>query len=327
MPGDATLLARDFPHDDFDAEIAEEALTGLLASRKTLPPKLFYDEEGCRLFGEITRLPEYYVTRTERSLLADVAPAVAALVPPRTALVEYGASDEAKAEYLLETMVAPAAYVPIDVAAPALAEMAARLAKRRPFLPVQPVAADFLRPLVLPAALSGVKRLGFFPGSTFGNLEPSLGREFLAAVRATLGKEAVGFLVGIDLRKDPALLLPAYDDAAGVTAAFNLNLLIRLNREARGDFVPAQFAHRVIWNDTESRIEMHLESLCDQEARIDGQAIRFARGETIHTENSYKHTEPGFAALAQEAGWRVRHRWTDKQGLFALMLLDADYVQ
>lgn len=301
-------------------DVAALALEGLLAPRKTLPPILFYDEEGCRLFRRITELPEYDLTRTERALLRDILPQIAAAAPAGAALVEYGASDEAKAVLLLDALRAPRAYVAIDTAAAALAALAARLGRTRPGLAVQTLAGDFLRPLALPAAVAGLPRLGFFPGSTIGNLEPAAARRFLRQVRQTLGADAL-FLVGVDLRKDPAVLVRAYDDAEGVTAAFNRNLLRRLNREAAAEFDLDAFAHRATWNAEEGRIEMHLVSLRAQTVPLAGRTIRFAAGETIHTENSYKHTPDGFARLAETGGWRTRQVWTDPQNRFALHLL------
>lgn len=307
----------------FDRAIADAALPGLLAAQKTLPAKLFYDEEGCRLFGEITRLPEYYLTRTELALLREVAGAAVASVAPGSALVEYGGSDETKAGLLLDAGSGRfAAYAPIDLAAGALTALAARLRRRRPGLAVYPVVADFLDAFALPHAVAVMPRIGFFPGSTIGNLGPAEVVRFLAGARRTLGPGA-RFLVGVDLRKDPALLLPAYDDAQGVTAAFNLNLLQRLNREAGAGFDSAAFAHRAVWNEAEGRIEMHLVSLRQQRVRVAGHEVAFAAGETIHTENSYKHTEAGFQGLAASAGWRPARSWTDAAGLFSLQLLEV----
>jgi L-histidine N-alpha-methyltransferase len=300
--------------------VADAALTGLLQARKTLPAKLFYDEAGCQLFARITELPEYYLTRTERTLLANVGPGVAAAVRRPAVLVEYGASDETKAEMLLGTNIFQA-YVPIDIAAPQLEEMRARLCRHRPELQVCVVPADFMDVAALPTEVPPLPRLGFFPGSTIGNLDPPEARRFLQRARQALGRES-WFLVGVDLRKDPGILLPAYDDAQGVTAAFNRNLLVRLNREAAATFDPGTFAHEVVWNDSASRIEMHLVSLADQYVRVAGQIIRFSRGETIHTENSYKYDAERFATLTEEAGWHCAELWTDPERLFSLHLLE-----
>lgn len=304
-----------------EPDIAALALAGLSARPKTLPPVLFYDDAGCALFYRITGLPEYYLTRTELALLPVIAREIAPLLARPAGLVEYGASDEAKAAFLLDCPGAPfAAYVPIDIAAAALEAMANRARARWPDLAVMPIAADFLTPPRLPPALDGMARLGFFPGSTIGNLDPPAARRFLAGARAALGPEA-RLLVGVDLAKDPSLLLPAYDDAAGVTAAFNRNLLVRLNREAGADFDPAGFDHRALWNAAEGRIEMHLVSRRAQRVRVAGTAIDFAAGETIHTENSYKHSLPGFAALARAGGWTPARVWTDPGQLFSVHLL------
>jgi dimethylhistidine N-methyltransferase len=320
MPNDVGLLAR-----TIDRGLVDLALSGLSRPQKTLPAKLFYDEEGCRLFYRITELPEYYLTRTERALLPQVAPLVLDTVSSGSALVEYGASDEGKAELLLSHDAARpdviAAYVPIDVAMPALLQMRVRLAVSQPRLAVYPIAGDFMDPVKLPAAVAGMPRLGFFPGSTIGNLDPSEARRFLALARVTLGTSS-RFLVGADLHKDPSVLLPAYDDAAGVTAAFNRNMLVRLNREAGAEFDVEAFTHRAVWNDDESRIEMHLVSRKDQTVRVAGQAICFRRGETIHSENSYKYTPDRFTAIAADAGWHCRSMWTDPARLFALYLLE-----
>ena len=304
-------------------DIVGLALAGLTASPKTLPPKLFYDAEGVRLFEAITRLPEYTLTRTERALLARFAPEITGLASENSVLVEYGASDEGKADLLLDA--APGrfrAYLPIDVAAGALDDMARRLRAARPDLAVHPFCGDFLQPLVLPPSVDGLARFGFFPGSTIGNLDPQAARAFLAEAAKTLGPGA-WLVVGFDLRKSPALMVPAYDDAEGVTAAFNLNVLHRLNREAAADFRPDLFRHRALWNDAEGRIEMHLESRVRQVVHLAGTAVDFAEGETIHTENSYKHTIPGFQALAAGAGWQPGPVWRDDAATFAIHALRA----
>ena len=302
-----------------DPEIVRMALDGLLAPRKTLPPSLFYDEEGCRLFYRITELPEYYLTRTERGLLAEIGPVVAAEVGPGAVLVEYGASHEEKAGFLLGSPGAFQAYIPIDVAAPELERLRERMAVSHPLVSVQPVVADFMRPVVLPT-LPAAPVLGFFPGSTIGNLEPDAARDFLIRARANLGEDA-RFLLGADLRKAPSVLIPAYDDAAGVTAAFNRNLLVRLNREAGADFDLMAFRHDARWNDAESRIEMHLVSLRDQSVRLGDGLVRFAEGESIHTENSYKHTPERLLGIARDAGWAMLRQWTDPAGRIGHFLL------
>jgi dimethylhistidine N-methyltransferase len=306
------------------AIVADAAISGLLQPQKTLPAKLFYDEEGCRLFQQITELPEYYLTRTELALLEQVAPRVAAGLPGRAVLVEYGASDETKADFLLrerdDSGEVFQAYVPIDVAAPALEQVQARLRRTRPELLVWTLAADFMDFVALPDTVASLQRLGFFPGSTIGNLDPPQARRFLRQVRETLGSDS-RFLIGVDLRKDAAVLIPAYDDAAGVTASFNRNLLVRLNREAGADFDVASFDHRAVWNDEESRIEMHLVSRRDQLVRVGGVTVRFTRGETIHTENSYKYSPEHFVRLAASAGWQALAMWTDPKRLFSLHFL------
>jgi dimethylhistidine N-methyltransferase len=304
-----------------DAVVVQAALPGLLAARKTLPAKLFYDDEGCRLFGEITRLPEYYPTRTELAMLAATAGELLADPPDGSALIEYGGSDETKALYLFDSHPQIEAYVPVDVAAAALVRLAKRLYRSRPGLGVHPVVADFLGPFALPCSVHSRPLIGFFPGSTIGNLDPAQARQFLARVRLSLAGGR--FLVGVDLRKDPAILLPAYDDAQGTTAAFNRNLLHRLNREAGADFDPSAFAHRAVWNAGKSRIEMHLVSERRQLVHVAGRQIRFEPGETIHTENSHKYDVSEFAALAASSGWQSARAWTDPEKLFSLHLLTA----
>jgi dimethylhistidine N-methyltransferase len=304
------------------ADILAAALAGLTATQKTLPAMLFYDDEGCRLFYEITKLPEYYLTRTETQLLRSLG---ASIVPDGfrdATLVEFGGSDEAKARILLDQPNTPFnTYVSIDVAAPALHALQHRLGQSHPNLDVIPIVADFMQPLQLPPL--GSSRMGFFPGSTIGNLDPATATRFLASARESLGREA-WFLLGADLRKSPKRLLPAYNDAAGVTAAFNLNLLRRLNREAGANFDLAAFRHQALWNDGESRIEMHLFSTREQTVHIGGHEITFTEAESIHTENSYKHTPDKLIKIARDAGWDMRHVWKDHAGLFGLFLLRSD---
>jgi len=304
-----------------DPVVAEAALSGLLAARKTLPPKLFYDDEGCRLFREITRLPEYYPTRTELALLRTVAAEALPDLPPGSALVEYGGSDETKALYVLDAIPQLQTYVPVDVAAGALVQVASRLHRSRPGLAVYPVVADFLEPFALPRSVRTRPLVGFFPGSTIGNLDPAHATQFLSTARWSLSDGP--FLIGVDLPKDAAILLPAYDDAQGTTAAFNRNLLHRLNREAGADFDPEGFTHRAVWNARQSRIEMHLVSQEPQVVHVAGHRISFAAGETIHTENSYKYGVAEFAALAASCGWASARVWTDAEQLFSMHLLSA----
>ena len=309
-----------FHSESYSEAVAQEALSGLTLSRKVLPAKLLYDDEGCRLFGEITRLPEYYITRTENVLLSEIAPSLR--VPSGIALVEYGASDETKASILFHWLDI-VAYVPIDIAGPALSSMQRRLASSHQTLKTFPIEADFLSALSLPPEVETLPALGFFPGSTIGNLDPQTAKSFLEQVRVTLGGKSL-FLVGADLRKTVDILIPAYDDGQGITAAFNMNVLVRLNREAAADFDLRNFQHRAVWNDSSGRVEMHLESQIAHKARVAGRTISFAAGETIHTENSYKHTLDGFKKLASSAGWETVQVWTDPKELFSIHLFEAD---
>ena len=316
MPND-TGLVPPLPR----ADIIAAALPGLTAMRKTLPAMLFYDQEGCRLFYRITELPEYYLTRTEMALLPTLPADIVPSGMRDGILVEFGGSDETKARFLLDRPGRPfSAYMPIDVAAESLKAMRVRMARTHPWLRVLPVVGDFMQPLHLPDVAG--QAMGFFPGSTIGNLDPVAAAGFLRSARQSLG-EGARFLLGADLRKSPKVLLPAYNDAAGVTAAFNLNLLRRLNREAGADFDLAGFRHEAVWNDAESRIEMHLISIRDQQVRLADTAIRFREGESIHTENSYKHRRETLIQIARDAGWNLLKVFQDRAGLFAELLLQA----
>jgi L-histidine Nalpha-methyltransferase len=314
---------------DFARSATSEILAGLGQEQKTLPAKLFYDEAGCALFEQITMLPEYYVTRAEMALLEAHAAAVAESAPLGAALVEYGAADEKKAVKLLDSDGADfSAYLPIDIEASILDALAARMRISHPDLPVIPHVADFAAPLSLHESIPGRQGFGFFPGSTFGNFEPEGAIGFLRSARATLaatGRDEPSFLaVGTDLPKPAEILLPAYDDAAGVTAAFNRNILLHVNRLSDANFDPDAFEHQARWNAEDSRIEMHLMSRTRQVAHVAGQTIRLRRGETIHTENSYKLAPQSFINLAREAGWQPVGFWTDPEGLFGLHLLRAE---
>jgi dimethylhistidine N-methyltransferase len=305
------------------AALLADALAGLGAPRKTLPCKWLYDEEGARLFEAITRLPEYYPTRTETAILKACAAEVAGAVGPGAAVVEFGSGSAEKVGILLAALRAPAAYVPVDIAADWLGEAAARVAAAWPAVPVMPVVADFTRPFALPARLPGAAPLlGFFPGSTIGNFDPAGAVAFLALARRVLG-DGSRLLIGADLVKDAAVLEAAYDDAAGVTAQFDLNLLARLNHECGADFDLASFRHRAVWNAAAERVEMHLVSSRPQTVTLAGRRFAFAEGETIHTENSHKYRPDGFARLCARGGWDAERCWTDPARLFSVWLLRA----
>jgi dimethylhistidine N-methyltransferase len=302
--------------DDFEADV----LAGLAKPQKAVPPKYFYDAEGSRLFEAITELAEYYPTRTEIALLRHVAPQIAELISPAAGLVEFGSGASVKTRILLDAAPQIAVYAPIDISGAALDEAAAAIRRDYPKLTVAPLLEDFTRALTLPAAAQGRPVTGFFPGSTIGNFTPQEAKAVLAHARALLGAGS-RFLVGIDVVKAPATLIAAYDDALGVTAAFNKNLLARINRELGADFDLEAFAHRAIWNAEQSRIEMHLESLRDQQVRVAGRTFAFAKGETLHTENSYKFTVERFANLAREAGWTLETSWLSEEPAFAVVSL------
>jgi dimethylhistidine N-methyltransferase len=299
---------------------AEHAIHGLGDFPKWLSAKYFYDEAGSELFEEITRLPEYYPTRTELSILQDHAAEMSAYIPLSAALVEFGAGSSRKARIVIDAAPQLAAYVPVDISAAFLAQEAAAVRRDVPWLAVLPVAADFTRDFDLPQQIRSRPRVGFFPGSTIGNFEPQDAAEFLRQAGRILGHGA-SVIVGVDLIKDKAVLDAAYDDAAGVTAQFNLNILRRMNSELGGDFDLASFRHRAFYNTAEHRIEMHLESLREQTVRVAGRSFAFAEGETIHTENSYKYTVETFRALAESAGWRPSAVWTDARGYFSIHAL------
>jgi dimethylhistidine N-methyltransferase len=300
----------------FEADVLE----GLSRPQKTLAPKYFYDEIGSALFEAICRTPEYYPTRVETALLTKVAAELAPYIAPGAALVELGSGASEKTKLILDAAPTVGLYVPIDISVEALAAAAARIGASYPRLQVAPIAADFTRPFRHTALNGAPSVLGFFPGSTIGNFTPAEARRFLSGAHALLGPRAT-FLIGVDLVKDLDILRAAYNDAAGVTAAFNLNVLARMNRELGGDFQLDRFTHRAIWNADLSRIEMHLESVEGQAVRVAGRVFHFERGETLHTENSHKFTVAAFTALALSAGWRVKTCWTSDDQPFAAFLL------
>jgi L-histidine Nalpha-methyltransferase len=303
-------------------DYTEALLDGLFRTPKRIPAKFFYDAAGSALFEEITALPEYYPTRTELSILTAHAAEMAALIGPDVELVEFGAGALRKVRLLLDKLASPRAYLPIDISGDYLLDVAAVLKDEVHGLRIRPVVGDFTRTIALGPLTQGARaRAGFFPGSTIGNFTRPDAVAFLRQAKQTLN--GGGLLIGVDLVKDPAVLHAAYNDAAGVTAAFNKNLLVRANREADADFDVDAFAHYAPYNPLAQRIEMYLVSLTSQRVQIAGETVLFAQGEAIHTEDSHKYTLDGFRALAAEAGYVPRRVWTDPAELFSVQWLEA----
>ena len=298
----------------------DDVLRGLSAPARTLPPKYFYDARGCALFQRICELPEYYPTRTELAMMRDHAAAMAAMLGKGCSLIEFGSGEGIKTEILISAL-RPARYLPVDIAREALMASAQRIAARHAPLQVTAVCADYLAPLELPRVAVSPRVL-YFPGSTIGNLTPGEALQFLIRSRDIAGPGGA-MLVGVDLKKDPARLYAAYNDAQGVTAAFNLNLLARINRELGADFDLAGFRHVAFYDLSRGRIEMHLESRRAQAVILAGRRFEFAPGERIHTENSCKYGSEEFSALAVAAGFRPQAVWIDPQRLFSVHLLRA----
>jgi L-histidine N-alpha-methyltransferase len=296
-------------------------LAGLARPQKRLPAKYFYDAAGSRLFDRICELPEYYPTRTELGILRRHAPAMAERCGPDCLLVELGAGSLTKVRLLLDHLERPAGYVPVDVSGEYLRAAAVPLAEDYPTLNVVPVVADFTRPFALPS-VPAARRVAFFPGSTIGNFEPGPAQDFLRRAHDLLGAGGA-VLLGVDLRKPKAILDLAYNDPEGYTAQFNLNLLLRLNRELGAQFDLSAFAHRAFYNEAASRIEMHLVSRRAQSVRVAGQLVQFAADETIHTENSYKYTSEQVQQMARAAGFDGVRAWTDPLGWFGVFLLSG----
>jgi dimethylhistidine N-methyltransferase len=301
----------------FAADVAE----ALSQHPKKLSPKYFYDEAGSELFEQITKLPEYYPTRTELGILSERGRDIDAIIPENAALVEFGAGATTKVRLLLNECDF-GAYVPVDISGDFLNAQASELRKDFPGLNVFPVTADFTAPFDLPAEVSAMPKVGFFPGSTLGNFEPHEACAFLRSARAILGKDAL-LLIGIDLEKDEKLLHAAYNDAAGVTGKFNMNVLVRINRELGGDFDLSAFAHRAIYNRERHRIEMHLIAKKPQTVHVLGKSFAFRAGESIHTESSYKYSLERFTALARGSGWEPQASWTDAEKQFSVHALVA----
>jgi dimethylhistidine N-methyltransferase len=307
---------------EVDPAFRRDVLAGLGAPVRAIPARWLYDLKGSELFEEITKLPEYYLTRADAEALELHCPRVAGIVGKGRAVVEFGSGSSAKTPILLRA-VAPSAYLPIDISGEFLRESAEALQIEFPDLPVHPIEADFMRPIRLPEAWDETPKLGFFPGSTIGNMVPATGVDLLRAMRETLGVGA-WLLIGLDRAKDVDTLLAAYDDAAGVTAAFNLNLLERINRELGGDIPLDAFRHRAVWKGSLARIEMHLEAQRPVAFEVAGAQFSMNAGETIHTENSHKYGSRDARLLLTAGGWTVAEERLDGEEQFALYLAKAE---
>jgi dimethylhistidine N-methyltransferase len=303
---------------EVDPVFRHDVLKGLNVRPRAIPARWLYDRQGSALFEAITVLPEYYPTRTERSILTSAINEVAALTGPKRVIVEFGSGSSSKTPILLSKLK-PAAYVPIDISGEFLRESATALSRAFPELPIFPVQADFTRMQSLPEATNGKALLGFFPGSTIGNLAIPAAVDLLRVMAKTLGENSM-LLIGIDRIKDRDVLLSAYDDSKGATAAFNLNLLDRINRELAGSVLVDAFRHVARWNDAEKRIEMHLEATHDVSFEVDGWPFSILKGETIHTENSHKYGPRDARVLLQAGGWCPIAEWTDEDEFFSLIL-------
>jgi dimethylhistidine N-methyltransferase len=316
------LVARSEFKTNPRGEFASAMHTALRTEPRRISPKFFYDALGCELFDQICTLPEYYPTRTELGILTKHAAAMATCIGPQVDLIEFGAGVMTKIRILLSALDAPVSYVPVDIASEHLLEQANALANDFPGLDVHPLAADFTRGFSLPTASDKSRaRVGFFPGSSIGNFAPDQARRFLTAAGQTL--RGGGLLIGVDLIKDPRILHDAYNDSAGITAAFNKNLLARANRELAANFDLDSFDHYAFYNPAASRIEMHLVSTRKQQVSIDSEIFDFEAGQTLHTENSYKYSLAGFEQLAKQAGFVPRQVWCDDQEWFSVHWLAA----
>lgn len=306
-----------------DEQFLKDVVHGLKQTRKQLPCKYFYDERGSVLFTEICKTPEYYITRTELSLLDDILPNVARRVGRNVNIIEYGSGEGLKIRKLLAALDQPKSYTPIDISAEILLCSSKQLKREFPDIQIHPVVADYTAHIDLPEPVDADRmnrRVVFFPGSTISNFDPTEARQFLCKL-GNLLKPGDGLLLGVDLVKSPTRLHDAYNDSAGVTADFNLNLLHRINNELGGDFEPSQFEHYAFYNPEVSRIEMHLISLCAQLVTVGGNQFHFDKGETIHTENSYKYSTERVQELGAECRFSHEHAWTDRQELFSVHYL------
>lgn len=314
------LLECDAP-SEASKNFAFDVIAGLSAREKELSPKYFYDTAGSRLFEEICRTPEYYVTRSETALLRRIAAELSAGIPNDAALVEFGSGDCVKTRLLLDVAPQLSVYAPIDISEETLSEASTKLTRDYPRLIVSPVVEDFTGPFRLPTATEGRPVVGFFPGSTIGNLDHDQAVRFLRATRRALGDRAA-LLVGADLVKNERTLVAAYADSQGLTARFNKNLLLRINRELGGDFDPDAFDHLALWNPRHSRIEMHLVSRKDQIVNAAGHTFGFKSSERLHTENSRKFTVDSFGQLAARGGWSVVNTWISGEPRIAMFRLE-----
>lgn len=297
-----------------------DVVEGLSGPQKTLPCRWLYDERGSDLFEEITRLEDYYPTRAETAILRERQPDLRRFAGAGPVLIEYGAGAGVKTELVLDALAEPRGYVPIDVAHEYLIQTSHRIERRFRSLWVRPIERDFMSAFEMPADMPAGRRVGFFPGSTIGNLEAAEAEMFLSQMLRHVGPDGAA-IVGVDLVKKVETLLRAYDDSKGVTAQFNLNLLARINRELGGDFRLDRFRHTAKWNDMDRAVEMHLLSLTNQWVSIGERRFHFREGETIHTESSRKYDREGFAVLAKRAGWHVSQAWTDSKQMFCVFAL------
>ena len=325
LPSLETTGLQDIVERDADANTdLDEILNGLSEAQKRLSPKFFYDERGSELFDEITRLPEYYPTATERSIMAECVGELAELIGIEASIIEFGAGSSAKIRQLLSSLHEPAVYVPVDISRDFLVAAAKDLAVDFPELEILPVAADFTQPFDLPSPKIMPRRnVVFFPGSTIGNFEPGAALSLLRVMYQEAGEDG-GLLIGVDLQKDAGVLEHAYNDDAGVTAAFNKNMLTHINRVFGANFDVDRFEHTAIYNEDAGRIEMYLISRGEQTVSVSGNTFSFADGERILTEHSYKHTIEGFTSMAAEAGFNLERVWTDRRDYFAVMYLTRD---
>lgn len=325
-PGQEELLNSSIqsPPTVCSGEFYDEVLAGLSGEQKSLPCKYFYDQRGSELFDQICELPEYYPTRTEQAIMDRYAPQMADQIGEGVRLVEFGSGSSTKTRVLLRNLIRPAAYVPLDISEEHLLGTAEGLRAQFPDLEILPLVADFTKPFTLPdSTLPAEHTAVYFPGSTIGNFRREEAADLLKQIAEVVGLQG-GLLIGVDLQKDASIIEPAYDDAQGVTAAFNLNLLHRINEELDGQFDLDQFEHLSFYNPEVGRIEIYIVSTCDQTVRVCDREFTFAKGERIHTEYSHKYSIDGFTKLASAAGFSVQNCWTDEDDLFAVMRLRRD---